>query len=120
MGKPYSSMFNVITVTIAASGSLSDVGDLQGYALVGIEMPSAWTAAAITLQGAASAAANVANVYDKAGAEFTLTVAASRFVAILPSDLAGIRYIKARSGTAGTPVAQAAAAAIGLVVRSVD
>ncbi len=114
----YGSMFTTMTATIANGASLSSVVDLAGLALVGIEMPAAWTAANLTFQAAASASANVANFYDEMGGEFTASAAASRYIKIDPADFAGIKYLKVRSGTSGAPVAQGADRSITLVCRS--
>jgi len=81
-------------------------------------MPAAWTAADITFQVSADGS-TYCNLYEEDGTEFTLTVGASYHVMISPDSLWGAHWIKVRSGTAGTPVNQAAARTITLVTRSV-
>lgn len=92
--------------------------------VVGIAMPSAWTAASITLMTvppltADPSAATWVDVYERDGTEYEITCDAGQHVIIPPADLAGIRFLKIRSGTSGTPVAQAATRTITLITRPV-
>lgn len=107
-----------LQATIASGASLSDALDLIGYDLVGIEMPAAWTAAAITLQSS-SDGVTYRNVYSASGTELSLTVDASRYVHV-DSTVAGLlqRFVKIRSGTAAVPVNQAAARLLGVYGRA--
>ena len=108
-----------INVTIPNGTAVTSVIDTMGFPLAGVLMPSAWTAANLTMDAAPDAAANVAAVYDDAGTEVTLTAAASRFIAVSPSKLSGVQFLRMRSGTAGTPVNQGADRALVLVLREV-
>jgi hypothetical protein len=110
-----SQMVETTTVTIANSASLSGAVDLKGRKLVAIIMPDAWTAASMTFQGSIDGT-NFFNVYDGA-TERALTVAANYYSALAIGDWVGFRYIKIRSGTAGTPVNQGGARVITLVVQ---
>lgn len=95
------------TVTIASGASLSDAVDIEGAAIVGIQMPASWTAAALTFQGS-SDDLTFGNISNDAGAEKSITVSASAFVSIpVSSFLGGCSSVKVRSGTAATPVNQA-------------
>lgn len=92
--------------------------------VVGVVMPAAWTAASITLLTVPPLTANPptatwVNVYERDGTEYEITVGVNQYVIIPPGDLAGIRYLKLRSGTSGTPVAQAAKRTITLITRPV-
>ena len=107
-----------VEVTIAESGSLSAAVDIKGATIVGVIMPAAWTAANLTLQASIDDE-TYNNVYDKFGTEVNIPVAASRHVIVSPAELTSLRYVKLRSGTSGTPVTQAAARVITLVVRPV-
>jgi hypothetical protein len=109
-----------LTLTIALNAALSDQADLEGYALVGILMPSAWTAASLTFQVAATSGGTFCDVYDDAGAEVTVSAAASRYIGLTTADalcLSAARFLKLRSGTTGTPVNQAAARTITLILK---
>lgn len=104
------------TVTIASGQALSGAIDLLGYNLVGVQMPAAWTAANLTFQGSIDGT-NFYDLYD-GSAEINLSAAAaSRYLALTPSQFAGVRYLKVRSGTTGTPVNQAADRSLTLIVR---
>jgi hypothetical protein len=103
------------TVTIANGASLSGAVDLGGRKLVAIIMPDAWTAASLTFQGSVDGT-NFFNVYDGA-TERTLAVAANYYSALNIADWVGFRWVKIRSGTAGTAVNQAAERVLTLVVQ---
>ena len=107
-----------LTATIANTASLSDAMDLSGTTLAGYIMPASWTSANMTFQVSVDGT-NFHNFYDQFGNEVSHTVSTSRFVALNPSDMASVRYIKFRSGTNGTPVAQGADRLITLVSRAV-
>jgi hypothetical protein len=84
--------------------------------MAGIEMPAAWTAAALTFK-ASDDGVDFYDVYDDAGTELSVTVAASRFVLFTsPVKLLAARYLQVRSGTTGTPVNQGAERTIKLIV----
>ena len=94
-----------LIATIANGASLSDGILLEGSVLVGIRMCATWDAANLTFQGSMNDE-DYLNIYDSAGNEEVFTAAASRQISIEASDTAGWRWVKVRSGTSGTPVAQ--------------
>lgn len=102
-------------VTIANGGSLSAAVDMGRNELVRIDLPSAWTAAALTFQVSVDGT-TFTNLYIS-GSEFSKTeAAASRGVGIDYSDAVKMhRYIKVRSGTAASAVNQEAARTLRLV-----
>jgi hypothetical protein len=108
-----------IKATIPINTALSQTIDTMGFPLAGIEMPAAWTAANLTFDGAVSGSAAIQPVYDELGVEVLVIAAASIFINIPPSKLAGVRYLRVRSGTAGVPVNQQAARDLILVLREV-
>ena len=85
---------------IAASGSLSAACELSGL-IVGVIVPSTWSAAALTFQ-ASNDGLTFYDVYDKTGAEYTVTAVAGHYVPIPSQDFAGAAQIKARSGSGAT------------------
>lgn len=89
-----------LSAVIASGQTKSGVIDLSGCVLVGLLTPSALTGTVFTFEAATSADGMFLPVYDAAGALVSVTVAASRFISILPSDLAGIQYLKIVSGSA--------------------
>lgn len=103
------------TAVIASGASLSGAVDLGGRKLVAIVMPGTWDAAGLTFQ-ASPDGTNFFNVYDGA-TERGLTAAASYYSALNIADWVGIRWIKVRSGTAGSAVNQTAERTLTLVVQ---
>lgn len=104
--------------TIASSASTSDIKNLNGADVVGIEMPSAWDAANLTFRGGESSA-SMRDLYHADGAtEYTATAAASRYILIDQDKLRGVRFLQIRSGTAGVPVNQTAERLINVVLKT--
>ena len=117
------STLQVEKVTIANGASLSGAVACDSRSLVGIIMPTAWTAAGLTFQAGGFNAADLAvsrfqNMHNAAG-ELTYPADASLYIAVDTIDFLGAQQIKVRSGTAGTPVAQGAARELYLVFRNV-
>src|SRR5262249_33926456 len=96
--------------------AISPAVDLTQYSLVGLVMPSGWTAANVTFQGSVDNT-NYFDLYDS-GAEVNLgAAAASRYLLLNPATFAGLRYVNVRSGTGGTPVTQGDDRVLRLVLR---
>jgi hypothetical protein len=87
--------------------------------LLAVQLPAAWTAAVLTLQASRDGAVWV-DLYDRFGAEVTLQAAASRRVLVEPSLVAGVEFLRVRSGTAATPVNQGADRDVVLLFRQFD
>lgn len=107
------------TVTILINESLSDEIDLEGFGLFAIEMPAAWTAANLTFQVATASGGTFQDLYDDGGNEVVVTAAAARVIGLdaKAPEIASLRFIKIRSGTTGTPVAQLAARTLTLICK---
>lgn len=115
-----------LTATIGAGAALSAAVNLGAKSLVGLVMPSAWTAADITFQASGDGGATFGELVltDLAAADAVATVqihspATSQFIGIDPEKLRGVNVLKVRSGTSGAPVNQVAQADITLIVRGV-
>ena len=107
---------NTQTATIAASGNITTTIRLPpGHELAAIIMPAAWTAAGITFK--AGYTTGTADVFGSDGNEVALVVVAVHYVPIPTGLLHGANYIKIRSGTAATPVAQAAERTLTLITQ---
>jgi hypothetical protein len=105
-----------VNVTITNGQSLSGVAGLgRGVSLVGVVMPAAWTAAALTFQGSADST-NFFDLYD-GGTEYNVAAGASRYIQIPPDKTDSLMALKVRSGTTGTPVNQGADRVLTLIVR---
>ena len=99
----------VVQATISNGSALSAAIDLGEQRAHRLSMPGAWTAAAITFQVSYDGLAFV-DLYTADG-EYTLSssiVAASRSIVLDQTIFYGVRHLKIRSGTSGTPVNQAA------------
>lgn len=103
---PSQRLCDTLDVVIANGASLSPAYNLGGHVLTGVYMSAGWTAASLTFQ-ASHDGATYYNVYTSAG-ETSIATAAGVYVAMTGDDFFGVNFIKVRSGTAGTPVAQAA------------
>ena len=108
---------------ITSGGSQSSVIDLRDYVISCIVLPAAWDAAALTFLASATAGGTFAPVYDDAGTEVSIAsanVVAGRVIvnkAIL-EQLAGLRFVKIRSGVSATPVNQTADRSFTVMLKS--
>jgi hypothetical protein len=106
------------SVTIANGASLSNATDLKGLTLYGIIMPATWTTAGITFQVSYDGGTTFQNLQSKT-AEYSVTAAAAQTILIPRTELPAITQIKVRSGTAGSPVTQAADRIVTLIAGDV-
>jgi len=107
----------VLTVTIPASGSLSDAFDMGPFAGGYLVMPAAWTSASIAFKVAPEAGGTYVALY-KAAALVELGGSTVDVAYLLPADLAGCRYVKLWSEKAGSDVNQGAARTFTVVLKS--
>lgn len=110
VGLPVSSApRSYVSVTIAGGQSLSPAVDLGNGTLVGIYVPSAWDAAALTFM-TSSDGINFVPVYDDAVERIIATgsmpTAQAREIGQQMGDWIGKRWLKLRSGTMAIPVPQ--------------
>lgn len=102
---------SVSPVTITNGTSLSGAIDLAAATLACILMPAAWTAAGLSFAASDTLAGTYVPVFNEAGAEYTVpsgSATASQWIKLPMVDFMGIRFLKVRSGTNGTPVNQSA------------
>lgn len=109
--------------TIANGASQSGAIDVSDYVIAAIQMPTSWTTAAITFLASATKDGTYYPVYDDAGTEVTIAsanAAASRVIVnkAVIEQLAGLRWIKLRSGTEATPVNQGGSRAVFVMLKS--
>lgn len=111
-----------VTATIANGASLSDIQKVDGK-LVGLIIPAAWTAAAITFSASQDGSAfadlwetSTGTAVERTIASANIPTAASRFLSLSLSDWIGINFLKVRSGISGAAVNQGAARSIILVL----
>ena len=94
---------------ILNGASLSGAIGCEGRDVVAIITPGTVAGTQFTFQASADNA-TWSNVYDDAGNELTITMAASRYVSLgtVAKLLRAVRFLKVRTGTAGTPSNQSA------------
>ncbi len=85
-------------VTILSGATTSDALNMEGEQLVAIEIPGAFTGTAITFT-VATQGADYNAVYDTLGVQYSVTVAANRYIPIPPYIFCGVKYIKLVSGS---------------------
>jgi hypothetical protein len=107
----------VTACLIANTNSLSGAIDLDIYRLVGIAIPATFEPTQLTFQSSYDNA-TWNNVYDASGAEKIVAVGVSRRVIIQPNEFFGIRYLKVRGGTSGTPTVVAADRTLQLIAEA--
>lgn len=88
-----------VTAAIPNGDTVSGAVDLGGMTLVGLLMPASFTGTAVTFQAAEAAAGTYRTVTDGAGSDYSVTVAASKFVPVDPVKMAGVRFLKIVSGS---------------------
>lgn len=104
-------------VTIAASGGVGTAFFTQGAAIVGILMPSAWTAAKIGYDVSVDGI-NWVTAYDGGGGYEQTTAEASAFICIPLSDAIFAPFIRLKSVDASNvAVNQGAARTLTLVTK---
>jgi hypothetical protein len=114
---------DIRTVTIAAGQSLSPQIDIGTKALVGLVIPSNWSAAAggISFQASIDGGSTWNELSTAAVAPYFInyTAAGAACFAIDPTTLRGFASFKIRSGTAGAPVNQTNSVTLSLITRLV-
>jgi len=104
-------------VTILAGASLSDLIDLAGLIMVGLDVPTI-DSAALTFQVCATRTGTYRDLYDDAGNEVTIPASTGARSFTAPAELVGWAFVKVRSGTTGAPVNQTLETAI--IVQAFD
>jgi len=79
---------------IASSGTTSGIVDCEGYSVVAIRWPAAFTGATATVQNAHDRDGTYLTVDDGAGTDLSLTVTASRQSKISADTTIGWQFIK--------------------------
>lgn len=105
-------------VTIPSGASVSELIKTQGFAVVGVIVPSQWTAASLALSVATTEAGTLAPVYDSGGVRAKATVTAGACIPMPFGDTVYAPFVKLASVDASNnPVNQAADRVITLLLR---
>lgn len=118
--------FNPAATVDAAIGngqSLSTAVQLTEGQLVGLVIPSAWTAAAVSFDASWDGGTTYAPLYSQTGEVNVpsgyIATAERRYFGIDPVAFLGVTHLKVRSGLNGAAVAQGGARTVTLVMRGV-
>jgi hypothetical protein len=103
------------SVTIADGASLSEALALGERSVGAIEVGASWSTAVLSLAVSRDGSTFVP-LYDRDG-EVTFPAASSLGFVVDPTLLLGWTHVKARSGTAASPVAQSGAVSVGFGIR---
>lgn len=115
----YSSAWEAVPAVIASGASLTELIDLGGLRLFGIDMPPSWSTANLTLQSLGSDG-TWRDVKDENGSEIVISAAASAAIRFRdPTLFASLTTIRLRSGTSSTPVVQVIDRSVSLILRSI-
>jgi len=108
-----------LAVTIPANQSLSQPANVGVLTLTGIILPAGWQTAPLSFQASADGV-TWQEMYTAAGTDVsTGPLTGPAWVALNPSDFAGIQFLRIRSGRASAPVTQTAECTLMLILRSV-
>ena len=88
-----------LLVDISSDDDLTNALDMRGKTLVGLIMPSVLTSTAINFSASETASGTFTDIYDTSGNKLSVTVAASRYILIDPSDFTGVRFLKIVMGS---------------------
>ena len=108
-----------IPVTILNTTSISSVAKLSEavhWHVVGVEVPAAWTAAVLTFQSSHDGT-TYQDVHTES-AEYSITALQGTNIGLNPDRLDHALFIKVRSGTSSSPVAQGADRVVQLLLRA--
>lgn len=108
-------------VTIANGAAASEMVATDGKALIGVIMPTSWTAAALGFKTCISGnATDLLSVYDNAGNAETAVAAGSTHIVFPSADAILVPYLQITSVTVATatPVNQGGARTLILIFRS--
>lgn len=96
---PISQSLVFASATIASGQTVSAAIPTKGLALVGIQLPAAFTGTAISFQGSVDGTTYQAVKSTTSGSALSYTVAQGTYAAIDPTPFQGLAYIKLVSGT---------------------
>jgi hypothetical protein len=87
------------SVTISSGTTTSPEIDLGGTDLVGIMLPATMTSTTMTFTAATATGGTYQAVQDGAGNTISKTISGGKYIAIDPTTLHGVRYLKLVSGS---------------------
>lgn len=91
-----------VPVIIADNATTSPEADLRDRVLCGVFLPAGFLGTSLTFLAAAATGGTFLTIQDGEGADYTVTVAASKFVPVDPTKFVGVRFLKVKSGSSET------------------
>ena len=112
----------VSTTTIPSGSSVSNTIDCNDRTITGFISPDAWTTAALTLEASADGQTWIASLFDSTSTAVGSypSIAVSSGYAIDINAMLPWRFVRFRSGTSASPVAQAAARVFTIIARDYE
>jgi hypothetical protein len=104
------------TLTIQSGAAVSNVLDMNGWSLLAIITPAAWTTAVLSFQSAVASDGTFYPVDDDQTEYALSAVSASRWVRFQLPDSLSFPFFRLGSGTFAIPVNQAADRALTLIL----
>jgi hypothetical protein len=112
-----SDLIGQATCTIAQSAALSNAFYVGEKTIVAVQFPAAWTAADLTFQVSDDKGTTWTELRDDADVVMVSSPAAGGRYNLPAGHFVSSRWFKARSGTSGSPVNQAAARTLVFITR---
>jgi hypothetical protein len=124
---PYQNPSEDVSLTIANAAAQSDAVELAGRTVQAVEMPSAWTAAALTFLASRDGSTYVplyivtapGSVTELSVPSASIGTAEARAFALDPAWFLGWSHLKVRSGINGAEVNQGASRTVRVKVRGI-
>ena len=91
------------SVVIANNTTQTSAISVGGGVVVGIDMPAAFTGTTLTAEHSLDGGVTWRQLYTPAGAAYSITVVAGKYIQVPASDLAGVDTIRFISGSTETP-----------------
>lgn len=83
-----------LELAIASGAATSQAVDLRGHVPIALTTPAALTSTSAELQASLDDGATWLPVYDRSGNKYSAALAANRWVAIPPGDIAGLPLVR--------------------------
>ena len=110
--------YTTTSVSIDSNGTVSDSVDLKDNRVIGFVPDTAWTTATLSFLTWNPITSEWVTLIEDDGTELAYSFTDSTFTIASPTNFAGVRYLKIRSGTDAVPVNQAYSdKRIGIILR---
>lgn len=97
--------------------SLSDNVDMGSYRLVGLSIPGTFEPTTVSFMASFDGSTWMP-IFDATGTEVTATVSTNRRVVLNPANFYGVKWVRVRGGTSGSPTTVAADRTVRLIAEA--